>query len=521
MADAQAAADAAAVAGGVAAPPPAPPAAAGVPAAPPAPTPILRHVLQVVGQFTDTQYNHFVSKIGDLSARLLAMPHSKLEQVIKILNDSLARTDNTRRLGFMQLDNLESSIFAAMRLAREGKVLTHSNWNTDALDRAAELKTEWKFGETCNETLSLSSIPAGPTGFQEWYDSSEAKAASVRSSSGTSSIMYIFRRNKPAGWNPETDAADEDERHMYSIVTQGPYYRNDNKLVFLAMKTGLAGQDCWQYWQWCKPFERSSDGMAALAALRQLHEGDDARIRRLAVARTVLNPVTGVKFTSEYTLSFDKVVTKLEGAYRIQETDDTAQSDEAKVRHLIDNVIQCKDKGNIGNACYEVKRHHSRNWMSAISTIADEIPEAFPPRTPRVVNELNRGLGRGRGRDRRSRGGRGRGRGGRGGRGGGRGRGYANRVDFARHSGVFNGVDVKSDPWKYFSDDEMTKMGTVGVKYMFYLRDKHYDDGDNDDGKRDISEVNVETDGNDANGSGDASGDASDRPEFGQPKKRR
>ena len=82
----------------------------------------------------------------------------------------------------------------------------------------------------------------------------------------------MIRKDKPAGWDPVTDAASAEETLIYQVALTGAAFEADNRTVFTKIMEVTVGETAYE---WIRRFEETKDGRGAMAALRLHCEGRD------------------------------------------------------------------------------------------------------------------------------------------------------------------------------------------------------------------------------------------------------
>jgi hypothetical protein len=99
-------------------------------------------------------------------------------------------------------------------------------------------------------------------------------------------LAYVIRPDKPAGWDPLTDAMTDYERLMYQLPLAGVVYNRDNKTVFLMIQLSVVqtAAETWIY-----DHVPGQDGRGAMQALRNHYEGEAELNVRASKAQQTLD----------------------------------------------------------------------------------------------------------------------------------------------------------------------------------------------------------------------------------------
>jgi len=231
-------------------------------------------------------------------------------------------------------------------------------------------------------------------------------------------------------------------------------------------------------WEWIKIYDINQDGRLAFMALREHYDGPGEIDKRISLART---QVKELHYKNEQSFSFEKFITKLNGAFQMLAECHEALTEKAKVDQMITSMSQCTNPAIVAATTTIMMNTEMRNnFVAAANKMTEVIANVFPViqlhRRGRNVASLQTGGGRGRGRGGRGgRGQRGRGRGGGGGRG--RGGGPGNNTG----PRMYNGIDI-SDLTRYFPPAEWYKLTPELQTQARDLKAKK---------KRSVAEVNV------------------------------
>lgn len=272
------------------------------------------------------------------------------------------------------------------------------------------------------------------------------------------SLAYVIRPSSaPPNPSPEQTA-------MHQVTLQGPEYKVDNASVYQILKSLTLNTTAYP---WIQTYDRTQNGRDAALSLMRQNEGTGQLHTRHEQAK---NELQELFYQDEQAFSFQTYTSKLRGIFTTMEQAGRAKTPEEQVEYLIDK-IRADGNNALLNTKMAARRDHSNNFENCVAFIAGEIAAYTAPPTRRArgrrISELNteernvRGRfagnpGRGHGRGRSGRRGDGR----YGGRG--RGRGGASHRNAATH---INGVDV-SDPTRNFSDEEFSRLGTTGQRFV-------------------------------------------------------
>ena len=298
-----------------------------------------------------------------------------------------------------------------------------------------------------------------PQQWVTWWESVLNYFGSIRGAS-SKPISYIARKAVPPAAFP-----DERTHEMYQMPLAGEAFTADNTRAFRELKALTIGTEAWS---WIQVHDTTQNGREACVALMDHYDGAGEVTKRYNWA------VSEVKDThykgNETIYPFSKFASKLREAYTTMQQSDRPETQAKQVEQLLEKM-QVEHHQKLVNIKMEATRRHPDNFVECVNFISAEISQHIKPaakspdgKRKRYVSATETG-GRGRGRGRGRGGGRGDGRGGRGrGRGGGR--------DQGGHGGgiLVYGVDI-TNPDRFFTSDEMNRLGREGQRILYDRRD--------------------------------------------------
>ena len=60
-------------------------------------------------------------------------------------------------------------------------------------------------------------------------------------------LAYVIRLDQLAGWDPDVDMRNDNERLVYQLGFNGPEFNNDNQGVFKLIKNAVNGTEMQSY----------------------------------------------------------------------------------------------------------------------------------------------------------------------------------------------------------------------------------------------------------------------------------
>jgi hypothetical protein len=288
-------------------------------------------------------------------------------------------------------------------------------------------------------------------------------------------LNYVIRKPQPEGHVYLTDT----EKLINSAPLEGYAFQSDTQNVYRILKSLTVGTDAWE---WLKSYDVNKNGRLAFEALREHYDGPGEIDRRIALAK---KQIKELHYKNEQSFSFDKFITRLNGAFQILAECKEGLTEKAKVDEMISSMSQCTHGAIVAATTMIMMNTQMRNdFVLAANKMSERVATAFPAMQQtgcgrNVASTQTGGRGRGRGRG---------GRGGRFGRGGGgRGRGQGGRGQGGRGnpngSQTYNGVDI-SDLTRYFLPEEWSKLSSQLQAKTRELKEKK---------KRNVAEVNTIT----------------------------
>ena len=246
------------------------------------------------------------------------------------------------------------------------------------------------------------------------------------------------------------------ERLIHEAPLEGPVFNADNHQVYRIIKSKLVGTD---NWEWISQYDRTENGRATMNTLRTHYDGPGEITKRVARAEA---QIQSLHYKSEQTFSFERFITKLNGAYQVLQEHKEGLTERKKVSLMCDK-IQNNNPSLV--AAVQIVRHTptlSTNFRAAANQLSESISSIFPsqdkPQTDRFKRKMSAfGSDRGGGRGSSGRFGGGRGGGRSRGRDNGRGRGGRYNRTTGADSALCNGVDI-SNLERNFTADEWRQL---------------------------------------------------------------
>ena len=245
------------------------------------------------------------------------------------------------------------------------------------------------------------------------------------------------------------------ERLIHEAPLEGPIFNADNHQVYRIIKSKLVGTD---NWEWISQYDRTENGRATMNTLRTHYDGPGEITKRVARAEA---QIQALHYKSEQTFSFERFITKLNGAYQVLQEHKEGLTERKKVSLMCDK-IQNNNPSLV--AAVQFVRHTPdlcTDFRAAANKLSESVSSIFPsqdrPQNDRFKRKVS-AVGSDRSSGRGSGGRFGSGRGGRNrGRDGGRGRGGRHNRTTGADSALCNGVDI-SNLERNFTADEWRQL---------------------------------------------------------------
>ena len=151
------------------------------------------------------------------------------------------------------------------------------------------------------------------------------------------SMEHLVREDKPAGWDPETDARDEKEKRIYQLLLTGDKVTEDNTRFWYLCQTIFGHDD--NHWRHFMTHDNTKDARAGFVALRAHENGQGETSLRVEQAKAIIkNPGT---WRGEFgNNEMDSLITRLHMAYHTMESNGRTYEDRDKIDALDANIQQ-------------------------------------------------------------------------------------------------------------------------------------------------------------------------------------
>ena len=198
--------------------------------------------------------------------------------------------------------------------------------------------------------------------FDEW-DRKVTETLSLIFGRNYSPIAYVIRPDKPAGWDPEVNAATEYEKLMYQLPLAGQAFEQDNERVFSLIQLAVVQTPAET---WIFDAAAARNGRAAMLALRLHYEGEAELDIRATKAQQELDTLT---YTNERSMPFETMITRLNKAYNVLKKHGQEFTDKSKVEQLAKRIKNPNNNVTITVAVETMREAHKANYTSAVQYI--------------------------------------------------------------------------------------------------------------------------------------------------------
>jgi len=224
--------------------------------------------------------------------------------------------------------------------------------------------------------------------FDEW-DRKVTETLSLIFGRNYSPIAYVIRPDKPAGWDPEVNAATEYEKLMYQLPLAGQAFEQDNERVFSLIQLAVVQTPAET---WIFDAAAARNGRAAMQALRLHYEGEAELDIRATKAQQELDTLV---YTNERSMPFETMITRLNKAYNVLKKHGQEFTDKSKVEQLAKRIKNPNNNVTITVAVETMREAHKANYTSAVQYITARMAQInsatmnAPGPNPRRISEGN------------------------------------------------------------------------------------------------------------------------------------
>lgn len=410
------------------------------------------HDLLVVCGITSADARNAIIQEGFTTAdQFSRITPSEVETMVKNLRQPRGNEPGVR-IGAVPMKNLKALVWWARDRKRRDREIVIEDFTNDVLE---ECIVKLEMDDADEQTkVDAPGMLKGAEDWVQWELSLHNYLMNVKGVSGIP-LAYVIRKEI-------LDVDDyvfenEVERLIHEAPHEGPAFAADNQQVYRIIQSKLVGTE---NYEWISKYETSQDGRSTMNTLRTHYDGPGEVKRRIARAEA---QIEALYYKSEQALSFERFITKLNGAFQVLEQNKEGLTERKKVTLMCEKIQNTNPDFRAAVQFIRRTEGLSTNFREAANALSEHVSMIFPtPDKPQVDRFKRKMSGVGSEREggrgspgrfsRGGRAGRGRGNSGRAGRGGGR----FNRTTGGDTS-LCNGVDI-SNIERNFTPEEWRKL---------------------------------------------------------------
>ena len=362
----------------------------------------------------------------------------EFEQVKLLIKRFQTRYPN-ENIGVLVNNNLTGLIWYVKDLARRGQPILPDEVVPDDIFDGYNAYKSYLSNKEKGDNITKVPKYDDKGEFDEWFER-VTDVLNMIYGSYMCPLAYVVRLDQPAGWDPDVDARNDNERLVYQLALNGPEFDNDNQEVFKLLKNAVNGTEAQSY---IEDFIVARDGRGAMMELRRRFEGPNANETRCAKA---LSQLESLVYKNERETPFEGLVNKLNRSYvTLRKYGGQDFTDIMKVDALAKRFVNSSSQNlTLKISLEQMKAMYRGNYREAVAYMSSKIGEinaanksitGNPRRVSQATNESTVSV-----RDR-------------------------NGNIFTS----FHDVDLRS-PTRHFTDDEMTALGFRGRAILEELR---------------------------------------------------
>ena len=401
------------------------------------------HDLLVVCGITSADTRNAIIQEGFTTAEQFSrITPSEVETMVKNLRQPRGNEPGVR-IGAVPMKNLKALVWWARDRKRRDREIVIEDFTEEVLEDCI-VKLEM---DDVDERAKVDA-PGTLKGAEDWVQRELALQNYLMNVKGVSGIPLAYVIRKEILDVEDYEFENEVERLIHEAPHDGPAFAADNQQVYRIIQSKLVGTE---NYEWISQYETSQDGRSTMNTLRTHYDGPGEIKRRIARAEA---QIEALHYKSEQAFSFERFITKLNGAFQVLEQNKEGLTERKKVTIMCDKIQN--NNTDLRAAVQFIRRTEtlSANFRDAANALSEAVSTIFPTpdkpqfdRYKRKMSSIGSDRGGGRGAPGRflrgsGQGGRGRGVGNRSGRtrGGG---GRFNRTT-GGDSSICNGVDISN-----------------------------------------------------------------------------
>ena len=401
------------------------------------------HILPMVGFSNDganpnqRQTNRFTTMTQ--LPNLALYQYLEFEQVKLLIKRFQTRYPN-ENLGILVNNNLTGLVWYVKDLARRGQPILPDEVVPDDIFDGYNAYKAYLSNKEKGENITKLPKYDDKAEFDEWFER-VTDVLNMIYGSYMCPLAYVIRLDQPAGWDPDVDARNDNERLVYPLALNGPEFNNDNQEVFKLIKNAVNGTEAQSY---IEDFIVAQDGRGGMMELRRRFEGPNANETRCAKA---LSQLESLVYKNERETPFEGLVNKLNKSYiTLRKYGGQDFTDIMKVDALSKRFAHSSSQNlTLKISLEHMKAMYRGNYREAVAYMSSKIGEinaanksitGNPRRVSQATDEFS-------------------------------------TVSVRDHNGniftSFHDVDLRS-PTRHYTDDEMTALGFWGRAILEELR---------------------------------------------------
>ena len=266
------------------------------------------HDLLVVCGITSADARNAIIQEGFTTAdQFSRITPSEVETMVKNLRQPRGNEPGVR-IGAVPMKNLKALVWWARDRKRRDREIVIEDFTNDVLE---ECIVKLEMDDADEQTkVDAPGMLKGAEDWVQWELSLHNYLMNVKGVSGIP-LAYVIRKEI-------LDVDDyvfenEVERLIHEAPHEGPAFAADNQQVYRIIQSKLVGTE---NYEWISKYETSQDGRSTMNTLRTHYDGPGEVKRRIARAEA---QIEALYYKSEQALSFERFITKLNGAFQVLE----------------------------------------------------------------------------------------------------------------------------------------------------------------------------------------------------------
>jgi hypothetical protein len=273
------------------------------------------------------------------------------------------------RFGEVQIRNLEALAFWVRDKQRRNEAIVAEEFTVEERDRCRSLvDTERIEIDQAEASKAASPVKFEVANWVAWEIVFTNYLSGIYGVSGIP-LHYVIRKPLQPGHVCITDS----EKLVASAPLTRQFYTSDTQRVYQILKGLTVGTDAWE---WIKTYDANQDGRLAFQALRAHYDGPGEIDKRISLSCA---QVKELHYKNEQVFSFEKFITKLNGAYQMLAECNEAMTEKAKVDQMIASMSQCTNPAIVAATTTLMMNPEMRNnFVMAANKMTEVVANVFP-----------------------------------------------------------------------------------------------------------------------------------------------